>query len=175
MLKITEYGDRLLEDLELVDWPAGTKIMQQEWIGRSFGAEVDFDVNGHDAKVTVFTTRPDTLFGATYMVLAPEHPLVESITSADCAEAVSAYVEAASRKSERDRVTEVKTKTGVFTGAYATNPVNDTPIPNLDQRLRPGDVRNRRDPWPCPPMTNETTSSRRPLTSILSKSYLAEM
>ncbi len=129
MFKITEYADRLLEDLELVDWPTGTRVMQEEWIGRSFGAEVDFKVNGHDGAITVFTTRPDTLFGATYMVLAPEHHLVSQITTSEQSAEVSAYVDAAIRRSERDRVTDVKTKTGVFTGAYATNPVNGEPVP----------------------------------------------
>ena len=129
MFRITEYADRLLEDLKLVDWPTGTRVMQEEWIGRSFGAEVDFPVNGHEAVVTVFTTRPDTLFGATYMVLAPEHGLVSTITTPEQSADVSAYVDAAVRKSERDRVTDVKVKTGVFTGAYATNPVNGEPVP----------------------------------------------
>jgi leucyl-tRNA synthetase len=129
MFRITEYADRLLEDLELVDWPAGTRIMQEEWIGRSFGAEVDFSVPSQDAIISVFTTRPDTLFGATYMVLAPEHHLVSKITTSVQEAEVTAYVEAAVRKSERDRVTDVKTKTGAFTGAYATNPVNGAPIP----------------------------------------------
>lgn len=128
MLKITAYADRLLEDLELVDWPNSTKRMQQEWIGRSFGAEVDFTVEGQ-SPITVFTTRPDTLFGATYMVLAPEHPLVTQITTAEQQAEVSAYVEAAARKSERDRQADTKDKTGVFTGAYATNPVNGEAIP----------------------------------------------
>ncbi|MEE2757772.1 MAG: leucine--tRNA ligase [Myxococcota bacterium] len=129
MLKITEYADRLLDDLKLVDWPTGTRVMQEEWIGQSFGAEVDFKVNDHDAQVTVFTTRPDTLFGATYMVLAPEHHLVEKITTDEASAEVGAYVEKAARRSERDRVQDVSTKTGVFTGAYATNPVNGDSVP----------------------------------------------
>ncbi|MGC6415710.1 MAG: leucine--tRNA ligase [Bradymonadia bacterium] len=129
MFKITEYADRLLEDLKLVDWPTGTRVMQEEWIGQSFGAEVDFKLADGDEAITVFTTRPDTLFGATYMVLAPEHQLVEKITTAEQAEAVNAYVEAAVRRSERDRVTDVASKTGVFTGAYAINPVNEEKIP----------------------------------------------
>jgi leucyl-tRNA synthetase len=129
MLKITAYADRLLEDLELVDWPDSTKRMQKEWIGRSFGAEVDFKVAGQDSPITVFTTRPDTLFGATYMVLAPEHPLVAQITTADQQAEVAAYVETARRKSDRDRMADVKEKTGVFTGAYATNPVNGEQVP----------------------------------------------
>ncbi len=129
MLRITAYADRLLEDLDDLDWPEGIKAMQRDWIGRSFGAEVDFPLADHDGAISVFTTRPDTLFGATYMVLAPEHPLVAKITTPEQQAEVSAYVEAAARKSERDRIAEVKTKTGVFTGAYATNPVNDEKVP----------------------------------------------
>ncbi|MEE2786417.1 MAG: leucine--tRNA ligase [Myxococcota bacterium] len=129
MFRITAYAERLLDDLELVDWPIGTKTMQKEWIGRSFGAEVDFQLQDHDGAVTVFTTRPDTLFGATYMVLAPEHHLVQTITHPDHQAAVSAYTEASIRKSERDRVADVKEKTGEFTGAYAINPVTGQPIP----------------------------------------------
>jgi len=129
MFKITAYADRLLDDLDLVDWPNGTKTMQKEWIGKSVGAEVDFAVNDHDAAITVFTTRPDTLFGATYMVLAPEHALVTKISTEAQRGQVDAYVAAAARKSERDRMTDVKTKTGVFTGAFATNPVNGEPVP----------------------------------------------
>ena len=129
MFKITAYADRLLDDLDLVDWPNGTKTMQKEWIGKSVGAEVDFAVNDHDDAITVFTTRPDTLFGATYMVLAPEHALVTKISTEAQRGQVDAYVAAAARKSERDRMTDVKTKTGVFTGAFATNPVNGEPVP----------------------------------------------
>ena len=130
MLKITAYADRLLDDLEHVDWPEGIKAMQRAWIGKSIGAEVDFAVVGHQGSpITVFTTRPDTLFGATYMVLAPEHALVSQITTDAQRAEVEAYVDAAGRKSERDRIAEVKTKTGVFTGAYAINPVNGEEIP----------------------------------------------
>ncbi|MCB9529871.1 MAG: leucine--tRNA ligase [Myxococcales bacterium] len=130
MLRITAYADRLLDDLALVDWPEGIKAMQRDWIGKSMGAEVDFAVAGvDDAIITVFTTRPDTLFGATYMVLAPEHALVARITTDKQRAAVDAYIEAATRKSERDRVAEVKSKTGVFTGAYAINPVTGEEIP----------------------------------------------
>lgn len=129
MLKITEYAERLLEDLEELDWSDGIKEMQRNWIGKSEGAEVTFPVVGGDKAVTVYTTRPDTLFGATYMVLAPEHPLVDEITSEDACEAVMQYREAAARKSDMDR-TELNTeKTGVFTGAYATNPVTGGNIP----------------------------------------------
>jgi leucyl-tRNA synthetase len=128
VLKITAYADRLLADLDEVDWPNSTRIMQQEWIGRSEGAEVLFDVAGHDAAIEVYTTRPDTLFGATFMVLAPEHPLVEVITTDAQRAAVDAYVEQARNKSERDRQTS-KEKTGVFTGGLAINPVNGAQVP----------------------------------------------
>ncbi|MAQ95328.1 MAG: leucine--tRNA ligase [Rhodothermaceae bacterium] len=129
MLRITEYADRLLDGLDDLDWPESVKAMQRNWIGKSEGAEVDFAVFGYPAlQVRVFTTRPDTLFGATYMVLAPEHPLVDQVTSADQAEAVREYVEAAARKTERDRM-EQKAKTGVFTGAHAVNPVNGEKVP----------------------------------------------
>jgi leucyl-tRNA synthetase len=129
MLRITAYADRLLEDLEGLDWPEGIKEMQRNWIGRSLGAEVDFQVDGHDAVITVFTTRPDTLFGATYMVLAPEHALVARITTPAQAAEISAYVEASARKSDFERTEMAKDKTGVFTGAYALNPVNGAKIP----------------------------------------------
>ncbi|NNE18884.1 MAG: leucine--tRNA ligase [Myxococcales bacterium] len=128
VLKITAYADRLLADLEGVEWPNSTRIMQQEWIGRSEGAEVTFDVVGHDAGIEVFTTRPDTLFGATFMVLAPEHPLVEEITTDGRRGEVETYVEQAKNKSERDRQAN-KEKTGVFTGGLAINPVNGAEVP----------------------------------------------
>ncbi|MBP1589350.1 MAG: leucine--tRNA ligase [Kiritimatiellae bacterium] len=127
VLKITAYAERLLADLDTLDWPESIKEMQRNWIGRSEGAEVDFAI-GED-KVTVFTTRPDTLFGATYMVLAPEHPLVDKIVTPEQRPAVEAYRAAAARKSDLERTDLVKDKTGVFTGAYATNPVNGTQIP----------------------------------------------
>ncbi len=128
VLKITAYADRLLADLEGVEWPNSTRIMQQEWIGRSEGAEVTFDVVGHDASIEVFTTRPDTLFGATFMVLAPEHPLVEQVTTDERRAEVESYVEQAKNKSERDRQAD-KEKTGVFTGGLAINPVNSAEVP----------------------------------------------
>ncbi len=128
VLKITAYADRLLADLDGVDWPNSTRIMQQEWIGRSEGAEVEFGIVGHDAAIEVFTTRPDTLFGATFMVLAPEHPLVERVTTDAQRGQVQAYVEQAKNKSERDRQSS-KEKTGVFTGGFAINPVNGAEIP----------------------------------------------
>ena len=129
MLRITDYADRLLDGLDALDWPASVKEMQHNWIGRSVGAEVDFRIVGHaETPVRVFTTRPDTLFGATYLVLAPEHPLVASVTTPDQAAAVEAYVSATARKTERDRQ-EDRTKTGVWTGAHAVNPVNGDKIP----------------------------------------------
>jgi leucyl-tRNA synthetase len=132
MLRITAYAERLLDDLGLVDWSPAIKEMQRNWIGRSEGAEVDFPLDGASAKqvaIRVFTTRPDTLFGATYMVLAPEHPLVDAITTPENHQAVKAYQEQAARKSEMERTELAKKKTGVFTGAYAINPVNDAKIP----------------------------------------------
>src|SRR5206468_3018805 len=128
MLRITAYADRLAADIEGVDWPRPIKDMQRNWIGRSEGAEVDFPIAGVDP-IRVFTTRPDTLFGATYMVLAPEHPLVDRITTEAQRAAVDAYREQASRKSDLDRTDLAKTKTGVFTGAHAVNPVNGREIP----------------------------------------------
>ena len=129
MLKITEYADRLLEDIEDLDWPEGIKEMQRNWIGRSFGAEVDFPVKGTEEKLTVFTTRPDTLFGATYMVVAPEHAGVDRWTSDEQRAAVVTYREAAALKSDLERTELSKDKTGVFTGAYAINPVNGEEVP----------------------------------------------
>ncbi|MHC4091551.1 MAG: leucine--tRNA ligase, partial [Planctomycetota bacterium] len=156
MLRITEYADRLLTDLDTLEWPEPIKLMQRNWIGRSEGADADFPVvsggpsaptveneqawrgrrqdRGYPAKpedftIRVYTTRPDTLFGATYMVLAPEHPLVEQITTDQQRTAVMAYVEKARHKSELDRTADTKEKTGVFTGAYALNPVNGDKIP----------------------------------------------
>ncbi|MCR9077041.1 MAG: leucine--tRNA ligase, partial [bacterium] len=128
VLKITAYADRLLEDLDGLEWPNSTMTMQKEWIGRSEGAEVVFDVSGQEEKIEIFTTRPDTLFGATFMVLAPEHPLVEKVTSDAQREAVEAYVETAKNKSDLDRQQQ-KEKTGVFTGGFAINPVNDAQVP----------------------------------------------
>jgi len=129
MLKITAYAERLLEDLDEVDWPESIKEMQRNWIGRSEGGDVDFKIDGRDGKIRVFTTRPDTLFGATYMVLAPEHPLVGEITTGDQKATVDAYVEQAARRSDLARTDLAKEKTGVFTGAYAINPVNEEKIP----------------------------------------------
>jgi len=131
MLRITAYADRLEEGLEFVDWPEPIKLMQRNWIGKSRGAEVDFAIadDEDERSITVYTTRPDTLFGATYMVLAPEHDLVHLITTPEQREAVHAYVQEAANKSEMDRTADTKEKTGVFTGAYAINPVNGKKIP----------------------------------------------
>jgi len=129
MLRITAYCDRLLEDVDALDWPESVKIMQRNWIGKSEGAEVTFPIDGCDEVIDVYTTRPDTLFGATYMVLAPEHPLVGAITTDDCRPDVRDYVAAAAGKSELERAAETKEKTGCFTGAYAINPVNEENIP----------------------------------------------
>ncbi|MHC4293587.1 MAG: leucine--tRNA ligase, partial [Planctomycetota bacterium] len=129
MLRITKYAERLLEDLKDVDWPDSIKKLQVDWIGKSVGADVDFKVNGFDEMIRVFTTRPDTLFGATYMVMAPEHPMVDTITAEDKKTQVEEYRELASRKSDLDRTDLAKEKTGVFIGAYAINPVNDEKIP----------------------------------------------
>jgi leucyl-tRNA synthetase len=129
LMRITAYAERLLEDLEPLDWSESIKQMQRNWIGRSEGAEVRFPLADNSDTITVFTTRPDTLFGATYMVLAPEHPLVERITTPGQRAAVTAYQQAAARKSEFERTELAKTKTGVFTGGFAVNPVNDERIP----------------------------------------------
>jgi len=129
VLRITAYADRLLEDLEELDWPENIKEMQRNWIGRSEGAEITFEIDGHDKNIQVFTTRPDTLFGATYLVLAPEHPLVEEITTAEQRDAIQAYLEQVKRKSDLERTDLAKEKTGVFTGAYAINPVNHEKLP----------------------------------------------
>ncbi|MEK7357264.1 MAG: class I tRNA ligase family protein, partial [Bdellovibrionota bacterium] len=129
MLKITDYAERLLSDLDTVDWPERTKEAQRNWIGKSEGATVFFDIQDHAGeKLEIFTTRPDTLFGATFMVIAPEHPLLAKIAGAKERAAVNAYVDQSARKLEVDRKAATE-KTGVFTGAFATNPVNGQPIP----------------------------------------------
>jgi leucyl-tRNA synthetase len=129
MLRITAYAERLIDELDYLDWPASIKALQRNWIGRSEGAEVLFALADSDQKIPVFTTRPDTLFGATYMVLAPEHPLVEKITTESQWADVRAYRERTARKSDLERTELAKEKTGVFTGAYAINPVNNERIP----------------------------------------------
>ncbi|MEM6911405.1 MAG: class I tRNA ligase family protein [Verrucomicrobiota bacterium] len=129
MLRITAYAQRLIDELEPLDWPESIKLLQRNWIGRSEGASVKFQVSGSQQEIEVFTTRPDTLFGATYMVLAPEHPLVADITTAEQKQAVQAYQQACATKSDRERGDLNQDKSGVFTGAHALNPVNDEPIP----------------------------------------------
>ena len=129
MLRITKYAERLLEDLSLVDWPESIKKLQTDWIGKSIGADVKFEIENCDWDLWVFTTRPDTLFGATYMVFAPELEVVDMITTDDQKEAVKKYREQAARKSDLDRTDLAKDKTGIFTGAYAINPVNNEKIP----------------------------------------------
>ena len=128
MLKITAYAERLLNDLDKLDWPEKVKKMQSEWIGKSYGAEVDFPVEGREEKITVYTTRPDTLHGATFMVLAPEHALAKSLATDETREAVEKYIFDASMKSNVDRLQD-KEKTGVFTGSYAVNPLNGAKVP----------------------------------------------
>jgi len=129
VLRITAYAERLLEDLEELDWTESIKEMQRNWIGKSVGAEVRFPIDGTDDALVVFTTRPDTLFGATYCVLAPEHELVDKIATDAQRQAVEAYREAAARKSDLERTDLAKEKSGVFTGAYAVNPVNGAKVP----------------------------------------------
>lgn len=129
VLKITAYADRLLDDLSLVEWPPSTLEMQKNWIGRSVGAEVEFHLADIHGAIRIFTTRPDTLFGATYMVLSPEHPLVEAVTTPEQQKAVTGYREAAAKKSDLQRQDLEKDKTGVFTGGYAINPVNGEALP----------------------------------------------
>ena len=129
VLRITEYAERLIDGLKDLDWPDSTKRLQENWIGRSEGAEITFDLSGHDAQLTAFTTRPDTLHGATYMVIAPEHPLVATITTTDQQRKVATYVEKAKSKSDLERAELAKEKTGVWTGASAINPVNGKEIP----------------------------------------------
>lgn len=128
-LKITDYAERLLEGLDRIDWPEKTKIMQRNWIGKSVGAEIDFKLAGGEDSLPVFTTRPDTLYGATYLVLAPEHPLVETLTVPSRRKEVAAYIEKTKRESEIERTSLEKEKAGVFTGGYAVNPINGGKIP----------------------------------------------
>lgn len=129
ILRITDYADQLIAGLKDLDWPDSTKRLQENWIGRSEGAEIRFDIAGHDADLTVFTTRPDTLFGATYMVISPEHPLLAEITTGEQREAVVAYAETAKRKSDLERAELSKEKSGVWTGAQAINPLTGKKIP----------------------------------------------
>ena len=129
MMRITAYAQRLLDGLDTVDWPQPLKDSQTNWIGRSEGASAIFDVIGHDAQIEVFTTRPDTIFGASFMTLAPEHDLVAKITTAEQKAEIEAYVEATTKRSERDRMADVKTISGAFTGAYAEHPFTKAPVP----------------------------------------------
>lgn len=128
MLKITAYAERLLNDLDKLDWPEKVKKMQTDWIGKSYGAEVDFPIDGREEKITVYTTRPDTLYGATFMVLAPEHDLAKSLATDETREAVEKYIFDSSMRSNVDRM-QAKEKTGVFTGSYAVNPLNGAKTP----------------------------------------------
>lgn len=129
-LRITAYADRLLQGLDHIDWPEAVKEMQRNWIGKSIGAEVTFDVQGHaDAHIKVYTTRVDTIYGATFLVLAPEHELVAQLTTPEQQAAIQDYVDATKRRSERDRMADTKTVSGAFTGAYALNPFTNEPVP----------------------------------------------
>ncbi|MDP3582120.1 MAG: leucine--tRNA ligase, partial [Ignavibacteria bacterium] len=127
--KITQYADELLDGLSKIDWPSKTKLMQTNWIGRSYGSEVEFKIEGHDDRLTVFTTRPDTLFGVTYVVLAPEKELVQKITTPEFKDGVDKYIAQTKLLTEVDRTSTVKEKSGVPTGAYAINPVNGERVP----------------------------------------------
>jgi leucyl-tRNA synthetase len=129
MLRITSYAERLINELDRLDWPEGIKLLQRNWIGRSEGAEIDYKVDNHEQKIRVFTTRPDTLYGATYMVLAPEHSLIDQIVTEDQWPSVREYRERTARKSDLERTELSKEKTGVFTGAFAINPANEEKIP----------------------------------------------
>src|SRR5216110_1453644 len=129
MLRITAYAERLLKELGGLDWPEGIKLLQRNWIGKSEGAEIDFKIDKSDQKIRVFTTRPDTLYGGTFLVLAPEHSLVDLIVTEEQWPAVREYRERTARKSELERADLSKVKTGVFTGAYAINPATNEKIP----------------------------------------------
>jgi leucyl-tRNA synthetase len=129
MLRITAFADRLLHELEGLDWPAGIKLLQRNWIGKSEGAEIDFEIDKHEQKIRVFTTRPDTLYGGTFLVLAPEHPLIDLIVTEEQWPVIREYREKTARKSELERAELTKEKTGVFTGAHAINPANEQKIP----------------------------------------------
>jgi leucyl-tRNA synthetase len=129
MLRITAFADRLLQELEGLDWPAGIKLLQRNWIGKSEGAEIDFKIDKHEQKIRVFTTRPDTLYGGTFLVLAPEHPLIDLIVTNEQWPAIREYREKTARKSDLERAELTKEKTGVFTGAQAINPANEQKIP----------------------------------------------
>ena len=128
VMRITDYADRLLDDLSELDWPESIKLSQQNWIGKSEGAEIKFSIDNNNS-IEVFTTRTDTIFGATYLVLAPEHPLINQITTDKYRKSISEYVEQASKKSDLERQENEKNKTGVFTGSFALNPISNEKIP----------------------------------------------
>ena len=128
-MRISAYAERLLQGLDKIDWTDSLKESQRNWIGKSIGASVTFNVNDHDEVIDVFTTRPDTIFGVSFMTLAPEHELVSKITTSDQKPAVEAYILATAKRSERDRMADVKTISGAFTGAYAEHPFTKEPIP----------------------------------------------
>src|SRR5437899_12680990 len=130
MLRITAYAERLLDELDELDWPEGMKLLQRNWIGRSEGAEIDFKIDKSDQKIRVFTTRPDTLYGGTFLVIAPEHSLVDLIVTEDQWPALREYREPAARKRDLERAELAKEKTGVFTGAYAINPATSEKVEN---------------------------------------------
>jgi leucyl-tRNA synthetase len=151
MLRITAYADRLLDDLEALDWPESVKAMQRNWIGRSEGAEIRFPLTTGSGELTVFTTRPDTLFGATYCVIAPEHALLRSIVTAGQREVVDRYVRTVERLGEAARMDAGRAKTGVFTGAHVINPANGAHLARLGRRLRARQLRWRgHHGCPCP-------------------------
>jgi leucyl-tRNA synthetase len=129
VLRITDYAERLIAGLKDLDWPDSTKRLQENWIGRSEGAEIDFQIVDSPEQLKVFTTRADTLYGASYMVIAPEHPLLAALTTSQQAQAVQDYVVAARSKSDLERAELAKEKTGVFSGAYAINPINQKRLP----------------------------------------------
>src|SRR5690606_16571712 len=128
-LRITAYAQRLLDGLDTVDWSESIKDIQRNWIGKSEGAEIDFKVDGLASVIRIYTTRPDTIFGATFMVLAPEHELVSQITTGERTDEIEKYIEFAKGRSERERMSEVKTVTGAFTGAYAETPITGKKVP----------------------------------------------
>lgn len=128
-MRITAYADRLLEGLNHIDWTEALKEMQRNWIGKSFGCSVTFDVSDSDLEMTVFTTRVDTIFGVTFMTIAPEHEMVDKLTTPDQEEAVKEYIQIAKNRSERERMSDVKTVSGVFTGSYVTHPFSGEKYP----------------------------------------------
>ena len=133
-MRITSYSERLLQDLEDLDWPESIKLSQKNWIGKSTGVEISFEVNNNNS-ISVFTTRPDTIFGATYLVVAPEHPILNSIVSKNQKKAVKDYIEISLTKSDLERQENQKNKTGVFTGTFAVNPMTNSKIPIWIYRL----------------------------------------